>query len=170
MSLKDYLIIFGAAVRRNGRPSAALKRRVDLAVRWARSDPDAMIIPTGAVGSAGPAEAEVMEALLVSAGIKPSRIILETSGRDTLESVRLCHAILFERGDCRSVICCTSSYHQPRCTFLLRLLGYRVIVPTVSGSLGRLPRITYGRLLMKELVALPYDAALLLMKRRMKNR
>jgi uncharacterized SAM-binding protein YcdF (DUF218 family) len=129
-----------------------------------------MIIPTGAVGSVGPAEAEVMKTLLISSGTKPSRIIIETSGRDTLESVRLCHAILSDRGDCRSVICCTSSYHQPRCTLLLRLLGYRVIVPIVSGSLGRLPRVTYTRLLMKEVVALPYDAAILLMKRRRKIR
>lgn len=162
------MIIFGAAVRANGRPSAALRRRVDLAIRLARADPQVMIIPTGAVGHAGLAEAEVMKTLLVCAGIKQSRIVVETSGRDTLESVRLCHAILSNRGDCRSVICCTSSYHQPRCTLLLRLLGYRITIPKVSGSLGRLPRVTYTRLLMKEFVALPYDAAILLMKGRRK--
>lgn len=164
--MKDYVIIFGAAVRSNGRPSAALRRRVDLAVRWIANEPRAMIIPTGGVGGEGPAEAEVMKALLVAAGIKPSRVILELSGRDTLESIRMCHAILQDRGDCRSVICCTSSYHQPRCAFLLRLLGYRVVVPKVSGSLGRLPRTTYARLVLKEVIATPYDAALLLAGRR----
>jgi uncharacterized SAM-binding protein YcdF (DUF218 family) len=164
--MKNYVLIFGAAVRSNGRPSAALRRRVDLALRCAANDPDAMIIPTGGVGGEGPAEAEVIKNLLVEAGIKPSRIIMELKGRDTLESIRLCHVILQERGDCQRVVCCTSSYHQPRCAFLLRLLGYRVDVPKVSGSLGRLSRIRHARLLLKEVVALPYDAVLLMAKRR----
>ncbi len=163
--MRDYVIIFGAAVRPNGRPSAALRRRVDVAIRWARGDPNAMIIPTGGLGINGPAEAEVMKGLLITAGIKPSRIVLEAHGRDTLESIRRCHSILQRRGDCRRVICCTSSYHQPRCAFLFRLLGYKAIVPEVSGSLGRLRRRTYARLLVKEALTLPYDAALILFKR-----
>lgn len=164
--MKDYVIIFGAAVRPDGRPSAALRRRVDSAVRWARGDGDAMIIPTGGIGGEGPAEAEVMKGLLLDAGIDSRRIVVEPTGRDTLESIRLCHAILQQRGDCRTVVCCTSAYHQPRCAVLLRLLGYKVIMPRVANSLGRLQRRTYARLLLKEFVSLPYDAAILLVQGR----
>ena len=164
--MKDYLIIFGAAVRPNGRPSAALRRRVDPAIRLARSDPNAMLLPTGGRGANGLSEAEMMRDLFLDAGIDAGRIVVETQGRDTLESVRKCHDILTKRGDCSRIICCTSSYHQPRCSLLLRLLRYKVVVPPVSGTLGRLSRATYVRMVLKEMFALPYDAAILLARRR----
>ena len=125
-----------------------------------------MLVPTSGRGANGLSEAEMMRDLFLEAGIEADRIVMETQGRDTLESVRNCHDILSARGDYRRLICCTSSYHQPRCSLLLRLLGYKVVVPPVSGALGRLPRATYTRMVLKELVALPYDALLLLARRR----
>lgn len=162
---RDYVIVFGAAVRASGRPSAALRRRIDAAAGWAHEHPDAMIMPTGGVGADGPAEAEVIMACLVAAGIEPRRIIMEGCGRDTLESIERCNRLLRDRGDCRRVICCTSAYHQPRCTLLLRLLGHEVVVPTMPKSREKLSRFGYVRLVMKEVAALPFDAALLLFKR-----
>lgn len=125
-----------------------------------------MFLATGAVGTHGPAEAEVIGAALVDAGIDPARIIIEPGGRDTLESVRRCHAILRERGDCQRIVCATSGYHQPRCALLFRLLGYRVVMPTTNARRSNVRRRLYARLLAKEVVATPYDAALLLLRRR----
>ena len=160
---RDYIVIFGAAVRPGGRPSPALRQRIDGALAWARDHPGAMLLPTGGVGAHGPAEAMVMKRTLVDAGIAASRIIVERHGRDTLESVRLCHRILQDRGDCRRVICCTSRYHQPRCALLFRLLGYRVIIPDVPNRMGRMSRRTYGRMVAREVAATPYDGLLLLL-------
>ena len=160
---RDYVVIFGAAVRPGGRPSPALRQRIDGALAWARDHPAAMLLPTGGVGTHGPAEAVVMKRVLVEAGIAPSRIIVERQGRDTLESVRLCHRILQKRGDCRRVICCTSRYHQPRCALLFRLLGYSVVVPDVPNRMGRMSRRTYGRMVAREMAATPYDGLLLLL-------
>ena len=162
---RPYIIVFGAAVRANGRPSLALRRRIDAAVRWADEHPEAMVMPTGGVGAAGPPEAQVMRDALVEAGIAHHRIVMESCGRDTLEQIRLCHALLAERGDCERILCCTSAYHQPRCALLLRLLGYKVATPKMTASHGRLSRKTYVRMVLKEVVALPYDATLLLMRR-----
>ena len=103
---------------------------------------------------------------LVEGGIEPGRIIPEMHGRDTLESVRLCDAMLRRRGDCRRIICCTSAYHQPRCRLLFRLLGYRVVSPRMPSERGRLPTSTHLRYLLKEIVATPYDAVLLLIQPR----
>ena len=166
---RDYIIVFGAAVRANGRPSLALRRRIDAAVRLANEHPDAMIMPTGGVGAHDPAEAVVIRRTLIEAGISPARIVMETRGRDTLEQIRLCHKLLVERGDCAHIICCTSAYHQPRCALLLRLLGHQVVTPKMTASLGRVSRKTYAKLLLKEVVALPYDAALLLARRPVTN-
>lgn len=163
--MRDYVVIFGAAVRSNGRPSLALRRRIDSAAAWARAHPAAMIVPTGGAGRQGPAEAKVMKQALIDAGIPARRIIIEPNGRDTLESIRLCNRLLRQREDCRQVVVCTSRYHQPHCALLFRLLGYKVAVPDVVSSRGRLRRRTYGLMLVRELLALPYDAILLLAQR-----
>ena len=161
----DYVIIFGAAVRAGGRPSAALQHRIDGAITWARKHPTAMIIPTGGVGDEGPSEAVAMRRALIAGGIKASRIVLEPTGRDTLESVRRCDVILRKRGDCRRVVICTSTYHQMRCAMLFRLLGYKAIMPKVPNSMDRLSRASYAKLLIKEAIATPYDGTLLLLRR-----
>jgi uncharacterized SAM-binding protein YcdF (DUF218 family) len=165
--MRDYIIIFGAAVRPRGTPGPALQRRIDGAIAWAKGHPDMMIMPTGGLGANRPAEAEVIEASLIAAGIDPGRIVIEDRGRDTLESVRLCDRLLRQRGDCRSLICCTSSYHQPRCALLLRLLGYRVVVPDMPDIARRPSRAAWARLVARELIATPYDAALLLIRGRL---
>ena len=158
---RDYVLVFGAAVRRNGRPSAALRRRISSAATWAKAHPRSMIIATGAAAENGPAEAKVMKEALIEGGIPAGRIIMELRGRDTLESVRYCHELIRRRGDCSRVVCCTSRYHQPRCALLLKMLGYRVVMPLVPIRRGQLSWFGFARLFVRELAALPYDALLL---------
>ena len=162
--MRDYAIIFGARVSR-GRPSPTLRRRIEGALAYGEGRPDLVFLPTGGVGEAGEAEAEVVARVLAEAGIPPHRILIEPRGRDTLESVRFCDAILRERGDCRSLACCTSAYHQPRCALLLRLLGWPVVVPRVPGDRGRLALRSLAFQLAREAAATPYDTLLLLARR-----
>ena len=164
--MKDYAIIFGAAVWENGRLSPTLRRRVQGALAWAEAHPDGLLIPTGGIGPSGLTEAEAMQRDLLIAGIAPERIIPETHGHDTLESVRLCDAILRRRGDCASVAICTSPFHQPRCALLFQLLGYRVERPAMPSDRGRLLKRRYAQYVLKELFATPYDALLLLLGNR----
>lgn len=158
---RDYVLVFGAAVRLNGRPSAALRRRIRSAAAWAKSHPTSIVIPTGAAGENGPAEAKVIRKALVDSGVPASRIVLEPRGQDTLQSVRYCHQMIQRRGDYRRVVCCTSRYHQPRCALLLKMLGYRVVLPAVPISRGQLSWFGFARLFVREVAALPYDALLL---------
>lgn len=162
---RDYLIVFGAAVGRDGRPSRTLRRRIEAALAWAERHPAAMLIATGAIGRFGPAEAEVIAGLLRAGGVGGDRIVVEPCGRDTLESVRFCDRLLRARGDCARVICCTSTFHQPRCALLLRLLGYDVALAAMPSSWGQMSRLRYAKLVGKEIVATPYDALLLLARR-----
>lgn len=165
MRVRDYVVVFGAGVRPDGTPSATLRHRIDGAIAWARRDPRAIVMPTGGVGTHGPAEAVVVRDALIGAGIPSSRIVIEPTGRDTLESVRRCDALLRERGDCRRVVVCTSGYHQIRCAVLFRLISYRVALAPVSNSLDRLARGTYVKAVAKEFVATPYDSLLLWLRR-----
>lgn len=159
---RDYIIVFGAGVRANAEPSPTLLQRIKGAAAWAERNRSSMIIATGATGRFGPAEAEVIATQLRRRGVSADRIILEPYGRDTLESVRLCGEILRARGDVARVICCTSTFHQPRCALLLRLLGYTVVIPPMANSWRHLSRWRYANLIAKEVLATPYDAALVI--------
>jgi uncharacterized SAM-binding protein YcdF (DUF218 family) len=156
-----YLIIFGAAVGPDGKPSGSLSRRIQGALRTSEGHPDCLFLATGGRGKHGPAEGEVIAAELISQGIPQSRILIESRARDTLESVLYCHEIL--RGYPNGlIIACSSNYHNPRCATLLRLLGHHVHVermPPDLPYLGWRKLITY---LAKELIAFPYDALLML--------
>lgn len=154
------VVILGAAVRPDGGPSRALRERVQAAIAWGeRQDPPALYVPTGAVGLHGPAESEVMARLLRDAGVPPARIRQEPTGTDTLSSVRACLALLRATGHRGEVRVATHRYHLPRALALFRIAGVpaRPVPPP-----GRPPasRRWYWRL--REVPALPYDAALML--------
>lgn len=156
------IVIFGAAVRRDGRPSAVLHARVSAAAAFGQGFKHPLFIPTGGQGRFGPPEAHVMRDLLLTAGVAPDRIVMEHTARDTLESVRAVRHMLRARGYGGTAYVATSAYHQPRCVLLCRLAGIkaeRATPPPVPAS-TRFWRRWYWRL--REVPALPYDAALVL--------
>ena len=164
-SKRDYLVVFGAAVNARGQPSPVLAQRIAGACAWAKRDPAARVIATGGVGRSGVVEARVIAEQLLACGIAEARILVEPRGRDTLESVRLCHRLMTARGDVARVLCCTSRFHQRRCALLFRLLGYRVRMPRMPDDPGRVGWLRHSRWIAKEVVATPYDALLLLGRR-----
>ncbi|TCZ64297.1 YdcF family protein [Roseicella aquatilis] len=158
------IIIFGAAVRPDGRPSPALRRRVEAAARFGAARPDVLYIPTGAQGRFGEAECAVMAGLLRDLGVAPEAIREEPTGTDTLSSVLACRAMLRGLGHVGPVFAATSRFHLPRCLVLLRLAGLRARpVPIGASDATRLSQLWYWRL--REVPAIPYDAALMLWHR-----
>ena len=157
------IVIFGAAVRPGGTPSTALRRRVEAAFSCGRHMPDVLYVPTGGVGRHGPAEAEVMAGLLRAMGVPEQAILREPTGTDTLSSVRAVTKLL--RGRRAPVYAATSAYHLPRCVLLLRLAGLpaRACPPPTGPAARSLRRRWYWRL--REGLALPFDAVLLLVLR-----
>jgi uncharacterized SAM-binding protein YcdF (DUF218 family) len=153
------IIIFGAAVRADGKPSQTLRHRVAAAARFGARFNRPLFIPTGAKGRFGDAEAAVMAGLLRDAGFSETSIVKEETGTDTLSSVRAVARLVQGRSP---VYACTSAYHLPRCLILLRLAGIEARPcppPRVPASTSRLMR-WYWRL--RETPALPYDALLML--------
>jgi vancomycin permeability regulator SanA len=153
------IIIFGAAVRPDGTPSQTLRQRVDAAARFGARFARPLFIPTGAKGRHGDAEASVMARQLIDAGYPAETIHEETTGTDTLSSVRAAGRLV--RGK-PPVYACTSAYHLPRCLVLLRLAGIKARgcpPPSVPAATSRYQR-WYWRL--REIPALPYDALLIL--------
>jgi len=156
MTDQPAIVIFGAAVRADARPSQTMQRRVAAAVALGEDlGGEPVFVPTGGKGRHGPAESEVMAKLLRDWGIAPGRIIEEPTGTDTLSSARAVAAML--RGWRGPVHPVSSGYHLRRCAVLLRVLGLRV-APGRAAVPG--PGFSDLRWRMREVPALPYDAAL----------
>ena len=161
--MPSYLIIFGAAVQADGTPSGTLRRRVDGAIAAGRVMADARYLATGGAGAHGFIEAEVMRQRLIERGIDPAVIITERRARNTLESARLCDAIMRAAGDVTEVIPCTSRYHIARCAVLLWLLGWKLRLTPMPSDAGAVRRHRLLWYWFRELVALPCDVALLIL-------
>jgi uncharacterized SAM-binding protein YcdF (DUF218 family) len=157
------ILIFGAAVRPDGKPGVTLQRRVETALACAKGHQGVRFIPSGAIGRHGPSEASVMADFLMKSGVPREQIQLEETGSDTLSSARAIARLLRkEPARSKPVMLATSGYHLPRCLILLWLFG-------VAARPCRLPQVPpsatwgmrwYWRL--REVPALPYDTALAL--------
>ena len=84
----DYIIVFGAAVRPDGQPSAVLRHRLEAAITWAKSRPQARFLVTGGLGDHPPSEAEAMRRYLLDRGIEESAIVIEPQGDEFAGMVR----------------------------------------------------------------------------------
>lgn len=147
--------MFGAAVRPGGGASPTLARRAALAAELAARHPGAKIFLSGAIGRDPPAEAVVM-ARLLAGQVDSARLILDTSSRDTLQTVRAAVAFARRTGIDRCVAC-TDRYHQPRCRMLFRLFGMPSD-PAVFETPHRPTRWRHRwRMRLREAAALPYD-------------
>jgi vancomycin permeability regulator SanA len=166
------VVIMGAAVRPDGTPSHALAERVAAAHAWGEAQPiPPLYVPTGAVGRHGPAESAVMARLLREAGVPEARIQQEPTGTDTFSSVLACLALLrghrgtLLRGHRGALWVATQAYHLPRTLLLFRLAGHPArAVPPPPGPAAR-ASLTRWRWRLREVPALPYDAALMIWAR-----
>lgn len=154
------IIIFGAAVRRGGRPSGVMRRRVEAALRFGATLDAPLYVPTGGVGVHGPAEAEVMARLLREAGVPAARILVEPTARNTLRSAVACARLL--RGHEGPVYAASSAYHLPRCVMLLRLAGVPAQPCPPPGIPASRVFFRRWRRRLREMAALPVDVAWLL--------
>lgn len=121
----DAIVVLGAQVHRDGRPSAALRGRVRRAAALYHAGFAPRLILTGGVGEAGIAEAAVMEALAVAHGVPASALVLEPRATRTLESARAVGAIARAAG-WRSVIVVSDPFHLRRSGLLFRAEGLAV--------------------------------------------
>jgi uncharacterized SAM-binding protein YcdF (DUF218 family) len=157
------IVIFGAAVRPDGQPSRTLRVRVEAAAAFGRGLDRPLYVPTGGVGRFGEAEAVVMARLLRELGVAAAEIRPEPTAHDTVSSVRAVRRML--AGHAGPVFAATSAYHLARCVILLRLAGLpaRPCSPPPAVAAGRFRKRWWWRL--REVPAIPWDAAFVLLLR-----
>lgn len=153
----NYYIIFGAAVKPDGTPSGTLARRVRGAWQLSTQTNRTKFIVTGGQGVNGPAEAEVMKALLLDLGATEEQIIVEDQGADTMQSVLYCVEILKQEGDVQKVVICSSPYHNYRCQMLFRILGIKCRRGAMHSDRAALGMPKWLYYCLREAVAIPWD-------------
>lgn len=160
---RPVIVIFGAAVRPDGQPSRTLRLRVEAAVSFGRGLARPVYVPTGGVGRFGEAEAVVMARLLGALGVAEADIRPEPTAHDTVSSVRAVRRMLAGHGG--PVFAATSAYHLLRCVVLLRLAGLpaRPCPPPPALAAARWRKRWWWRL--REVPAVPWDAAFVLLLR-----
>ncbi len=157
------ILLLGAAVWPGGVASSTLARRIAFAKEAARQFPGADILCSGGVGRHPPSEARVMLDGL-SPDIDPHRIHLDEASTDTLDTAIIAARFFHDRG---YTLCltCTDRYHQPRTLMMLRILGVRCRVIEFSGPAAQMPKRQLWKMRGREVLALPYDAILIIWHR-----
>ena len=158
-------VIMGAAVWTGGRPSNAMRRRVQGALASARSCPNALFLPSGGVGNHPPSEARVMADLLRQAGILKENILIEEASDDTLSSVRNCVRLLRALPSFGDVVICSDSYHIPRCRWLFCLYGISSRAGQVQSGRSQNRILRWMYYYLRDGVGLAWDTLLVMMSR-----
>ena len=121
----DVIIVLGAAVWPGGKPSPALRRRMQHAVRLFQAGQGRCLLVTGGLGQHAPAEAQVMQQLALEAGVPQHCILREEQATSTFESAIYCGRLCTQQRWKRALLV-TDRYHLPRAWLSFRSVGIQV--------------------------------------------
>ncbi|SEG69794.1 YdcF family protein [Paenibacillus sp. UNC499MF] len=128
-SRSDAIIVLGAAVW-NGKPSNAMKERLDIAVEAYRGGLAKNIIATGGTTTSEPTEASVMRTYLVGKGIPETAVFLEDESTSTIENLDNSRKIM-EREKWETAVIVTHGFHTYRSLLMARSLNMNVTAEPV---------------------------------------
>ncbi|WP_062302129.1 SanA/YdcF family protein [Demequina subtropica] len=116
----DAALVLGARVFPDGRPSRALRQRVETGAALFHRGVVPRLVLTGAADNReGLDETEAMERTALGLGVPAEAIVRDGSGHDTRASARNARDAL----GLASVIVCTQEFHVPRAMWLCRSVG-----------------------------------------------
>ena len=140
------IVVLGAA-QYVGRPSPVLRARLDHAITLWRRDLAPLLIVTGGTGTGDTtSEAAVSQRYAVRRGVPVARILLETEGRTTSQSMESVATMMKARGR-RDVLLVSDPFHMLRLTILARRHGlepYASPTPTSPITANRSERWKYA--------------------------
>ena len=114
---KDYVIILGCAIAKDGTPLPLLRGRIDRAIQFSKEQFEATGKKIKFVTSGGKgddeciSEAESMKNYLLLQGIDEKDIILENKSVNTLENMRFSKALIEADNNGKNIVYSTTNYH-----------------------------------------------------------
>jgi vancomycin permeability regulator SanA len=136
----DVVVVFGAQVHNDGRPSTSLKDRMDTAIGLYKDGLVHRIFVSGGVGASGYNEALVMRDMAVKGGVPVGKVAVDSNGVSTYATVADTVPFFGGRG-WRRILAVSQFYHLPRIKLAYQRAGWDVLtVPAEgNGDHGRLP-------------------------------
>ncbi len=148
------VIVFGAAVRPDGQPSGALRRRLLHGVALWRRGTAPILLVTGGLGRYPPSEARVMHNLAVTAGVPAEQIVTEDASTSTFASALACADIMRTYGWRRAVVV-SDAYHVRRAALVLRAFDIEVSTSSAPGGREANRPWQWGYYVVRDGIALP---------------
>jgi uncharacterized SAM-binding protein YcdF (DUF218 family) len=145
---KDFLIILGCGLEKDGTPTPLLRKRINAALNFAAkqrtlSGKEAVFIPSGGQGDDEiQSEASSMKDYLLSNGIPDQKILPEDRSRNTEENLRFSKEIIHKEnpnGGCAFV---TTNYHVFRAGLRANWLNMRIVGISAPTKWFYLPNAT----------------------------
>ena len=138
---KDFVVILGARVRKDGTLTPLLQGRVDKALEFARNqkneaNKDIVFIPSGGKGADEViSEAEAIRNYLLDKGIDKQNIIIENKSSSTNENMRFSKKEIDKINNNGKIVFSTSNYHVFRSGVIATECGkiVKVLVALLNG-------------------------------------
>jgi uncharacterized SAM-binding protein YcdF (DUF218 family) len=114
---KDYILILGCQIRKDGGLTKLLQSRADRAIAFAKmqkekTGKEITFVPSGGKGTDEViAEAEAIRNYLISAGIPEERVLVENQSATTSQNLRFSHELICQRNPEAKTAFSTTNYH-----------------------------------------------------------
>jgi len=114
---KDYIIILGCMIKKDGTLTPLLKSRVDKAIEFAnlqkeKTGKEIIFVPSGGKGENEViAESEAMKNYLFEQGIDEKNIIIENKSTSTIENLKYSNSIIIKEKEDAKIGFSTTNYH-----------------------------------------------------------
>lgn len=161
---RDYIIILGCAIHRDGTLTPLLRGRVDSALRFEKSQYDATgkhacFVPSGGQGSDEIiSEGEAMERYLLIRGVSPERILCENQSVNTFQNMQFSKEIIDRHdadADQKNIAFATTNYHVFRGYILSKQNGF-----DAQGISAKTKWYFFPNAFLREFIGLLYDQKL----------
>ncbi len=127
---KDYMIILGCQIRKDGSLTPLLKGRVDRAIEFRNKQlestgKDLIFIPSGGKGNDEViSEAEAMKKYLLEKGIKGKNILIENKSKNTYENIKFSNKLINNKK--ANIGFSTTNYHVMRAGLIATEQGLKL--------------------------------------------
>ena len=130
----DVVVVFGAQVHENGRPSTALNDRMNTAIELYKQGLADHLLVSGATGESGHDEALVMRDLAIEGGVPAKNIIVDSQGWNTDATVDNSLTII-DQHHWQRVLVVSQDWHLPRIKLVYQREGWSVFTVPAGFSL-----------------------------------
>lgn len=114
---KDFIIILGCQIKKDGTLTKLLKGRVDRAIEFSqmqkeKTGKDIIFVPSGGKGTDEIiSEAQAMKNYLMEQGIKEENILIEDKSRNTFENIKFSNKLIKDKSINSQIAFSTTNYH-----------------------------------------------------------